>query len=480
VRLLYLTRGATALAGREAFAGRRLFDYLAEACDEAVATHVVAPPGRESEIRLELLDRDVLTSRNYLTFDPHVLYFEGGIWGGLDDWRVPRKLLEQSVRSGAVAIVADAEFNELNLRRNDYLAASQFLGAQPNYGADDDLGPSPVYGVDRRTREREFEVTPDRMLVSEWLRPIYDGVERIVGVSPVDLIGGQDILATGDASNTATLQRDVWVDERGYCTFATVTQVGDGFVVFISAAVSHDLIVERAPHNPRWILNTIRFLRGEIANDSRRYAGIRRLQKVFDVVRESPSNPEAESRVNHAFDAEARRALRRESTQAAREQLAEIFGSLWEAMSEEARRQLVAAEIYRHDAEVLVDSVDQLDFSAAVWAYSRAVEMELLRRLFEPYRERPDADELPEPRSEKRDGESLRVLRRHLDGHDPTLGQMAFILMNIGCRLRDEEPNAFAQYLRERLVDFDWFCNKLTRRGCHSARTTMPRSSGTA
>jgi hypothetical protein len=37
---------------------------------------------------------------------------------------------------------------------------------------------------------------------------------------------------------------------------------------------------------------------------------------------------------------------------------------------------------------------------------------------------------------------------------------MAFILMNLGCRLRDDEPNAFAAYLRERLNDHGAFCDE--------------------
>jgi hypothetical protein len=35
---------------------------------------------------------------------------------------------------------------------------------------------------------------------------------------------------------------------------------------------------------------------------------------------------------------------------------------------------------------------------------------------------------------------------------------MAFVLMNVGCRLRGEEPNAFASYLGSWLVDHDDWC----------------------
>jgi hypothetical protein len=138
---------------------------------------------------------------------------------------------------------------------------------------------------------------------------------------------------------------------------------------------------------------------------TRRYAGIHRLQKVFEEAKRAPSEvDEREPRVDQALDHETHAALRRASAEAARLELSELFGPVWNTISEEAQRQLIAAEIYRHDAEVLADTEYRLDFSAAVGAYSRALEMELLRRLFEPYRERPDADELPAPRSEKREG----------------------------------------------------------------------------
>src|SRR4051794_35843662 len=101
-----------------------------------MATHCVAPVGSEAEISLELLDRDVLTARNYLAFDPHVIYFEGGLATGPEQWQVPRALLEQSVRAGAVAMIAGAEFNELSHHHDAYIQASDFLGARPNCGSE--------------------------------------------------------------------------------------------------------------------------------------------------------------------------------------------------------------------------------------------------------------------------------------------------------------------------------------------------------
>jgi hypothetical protein len=38
------------------------------------------------------------------------------------------------------------------------------------------------------------------MVVSDWLRPAYDGVDRIRAVAPVELVGSFDPLASGHAS----------------------------------------------------------------------------------------------------------------------------------------------------------------------------------------------------------------------------------------------------------------------------------------
>src|SRR5205823_962725 len=122
--------------------------------------------------------------------------------------------------------VVDADFNELSQRRSEYLDAYDFLHASPDYGS---TGDSPVYGVDRVTQERAFELEPERMLISDWLRPVYEGVQRIRAVSPIQVKGAREILAAGDQSRTGTLQYDLWVDDVAYCPFASVRQLGEGY-----------------------------------------------------------------------------------------------------------------------------------------------------------------------------------------------------------------------------------------------------------
>jgi hypothetical protein len=465
MRVLYLRRLPITTVGRQAFKGRKLFDLFAERLVEragdAIVAHIVATAGKEEGIPLEALGKDVTTARSYLSFDPHVIYFEGGLLGGFGQWRVPEALLRQSVRSGAVVVVADADLNEISQHRDEYSAARDFLRAQPRFGLDAE---GPVYGLDRTTGRSEFDLDPSTMVISDWLRPVYDGTDRIVAGSPVQLTAFQDILASGDPARTATLCLDEWVDNRANCPFASVCQRGDGYVVFIAARVSDDRILERCPGNGHWLVNTIRHLRAESARDAARYAGLRDLQHSFrELKTTSESEAQRESRiaeVNLLLDRSLEATLRRESAQAARAQLEQIFGERWQRLSEQAQRQLVQAEVYRRDGELLADTDDGFEFSAPVNAYSKALEGELLRSVFEPFRLREDASELPE-RRQGSEGTSLGVLRRFLNGKKaPALGEMAYVLENVGCRLRDDKPNAFARYLRERLVDHINWCDE--------------------
>jgi hypothetical protein len=255
---------------------------------------------------------------------------------------------------------------------------------------------------------------------------------------------------------------DELVDSRANCPFASVGKLGDGYVVFIAARVSDDRILERCPGNGRWLVNTIRHLREEGAHDAARYAVLRELQHTFrELKTTSESEEQRESRiaeVNLLLDRSLEATLRRESAQAARAQLEQIFGKRWQRLSEQARRQLVQAEVYRRDGELLAGTDEGFEFSAPVNAYSKALEGELLRSVFEPFRLREDASELPKRKQGTSEGNSLGVLRGFLNGKKaPALGQMAWVLTNVGCLLRDDKPNAFARYLRERLVDnIDW------------------------
>jgi len=441
----------------------------------AIATHAVAPPELEDSIADELRERDVITTREYLDFDPHVIYFEGGLTRGFGGWRVPETLLEQSIRGGAVAVVADVGFNELLHEREDYLAAWDFLRVRPRYGAEAshplyELNPkSPVYGIDRQSQRREFSVSPDQMIVADWLRPVYDGVRRIEAWSPMDLLSVQNVLASGNGSTSATLCDDLFVDERAACPFAGVRSIGEGYIAFIAAYVSLDQVLESCPDNARWLVNLVQHLRREIAADAARYSGLRELQRSIRELKQSLASQHIDpgdvdescsefNIVNHVLDSPMEAAVRRAAKDAARSQLEVIFGPAWDRVGEPAKRFVIQAEVHRRDSELLADAGEEQDFSAAICAYSKALEAELSSRLFEPFRTWPDAHDLPRV-ADKSQAQSVEALRKFVDGRKLTLGQMAFVLMNVGCRLRNEEANAFSAYLQRHLTDYTGFCD---------------------
>jgi hypothetical protein len=459
MRLLYLTRGLTTMSGHSAFAGRTLFDRLSESADDAVPAHVVLPMGVDDPLP-ELLD-DVMTARSYLRYEPHVIYFEGGLMG-LDDWRVPRLLLERSVRLGAIAIVADVGEMTAQEQRERYRAKEtlKFLGAQLRYGSD---GREPLVAVDKSTGRKRLVYRPEQITTSDWLCPAYDGVEKILISSPVQLAASQGILAACDQTTTATLYMDEFIDRFAYSPLASVSKFGDGYVVLIAGLVSDDALLAEAPDNATWIINTINLLRAESARDVARYKSIRRLQQAFHEIKTTdadPDDPVDSATLARVLDREQEVVLRRQIAGDARAQLEYLFGSNWGRLTPAGQRRLVAAEVHRRDSELLADTEEAPDFSAAVGAYSRAVETEVLCRLFEPHRDRDDARELPEPPAGDRSkATSLAALKRYAGGGNTlTLGEMAWVLLNVGCKLRDAEPNSFAAYLRERLVDYDAFC----------------------
>jgi hypothetical protein len=287
MRLLYLTRGLTTMSGRSAFVGRTLFDRLSEVSD-AVPAHIVLPMG-VSDPDPQLLD-DVMTARSYLRYDPHVIYFEGGLMG-FDEWRVPRMLLERSVRMGAIAVIADVGELIAQEERERYRAKEtlNFLGARLRYGADDR---EPLAAVDKKTGRKRLVYRPEQITTSDWLRPAYDGVEKILISSPVQLTVSQGILAACDETTTATLYKDEFVDQFAYSPLASVSKFGDGYVVLIAGLVSHDRLLAEAPDNATWIINTINLLREEGARDVERYKSIRRLQQAFQEIKTTGGGPD--------------------------------------------------------------------------------------------------------------------------------------------------------------------------------------------
>jgi hypothetical protein len=145
---------------------------------------------------------------------------------------------------------------------------------------------------------------------------------------------------------------------------------------------------------------------------------------------------------------------------AARVRLSERFDDLWSRLSSEAQQFLATGEVLLDSLKGFAAVDPTIDFSPAVGAYSKALEREVLDKLFLPLRDGDVDARLPRVDDEKQQ-RSLETLRSFMAGARPlSLGEASYVLQNVGCRLRDATPNAFADFLYSRLHDRDAFCDE--------------------
>ena len=128
------------------------------------------------------------------------------------------------------------------------------------------------------------------------------------------------------------------------------------------------------------------------------------------------------------------------------------------SLRERTRSSLVQAERLRRDLEDYYSGHQEGDFALAVAAYSRALEVELYARLFEPFLLVGGRFSLSTTGDPATDA-SVDLLGKFAAGRARLgMGQMAKVLIAAGCRLAMEPHNSFAAHLSRRLVDRETFC----------------------
>jgi hypothetical protein len=453
--------------GRSHFAGRLLFDALRAESEEALLGHYVLDEGSDDVPLPPELEPDAIRLSTLRHFEPTLIYFEGGLGRvGEDGWRVPRPLLEEYVRAGATAIIADVDSNVVTRDRDLYEEARGFLHAAVDF-----KGAEPVYASDWKSflgSNRTIVLKPDQMTVSRWLKPVYENVGEIVVGLPAVLTSVESILASGNRESTGTLLNDLWVDQhRGTAPLASVRALGDGFVVFIAANVSDDAWAEHTHGNITWILNCARFLEGEGRADAGRRAPLRELQATLIAARAVASVLEGDEagdalseHTSAAVEEETKRiaSTRAPAFERARSDLEQLFSApLWAALPSQAQPFLITGEVLRTELDSYHSIEPAFDFSAIVLCYSKAVEVGLMKLIFEPFRSARNWHELPTAGTALQ-GKSVDHLKRYLSGGHLSLGQMARCLENVGCALRTADQNGFAAWLAEIVGDFDGLC----------------------
>jgi hypothetical protein len=137
-----------------------------------------------------------------------------------------------------------------------------------------------------------------------------------------------------------------------------------------------------------------------------------------------------------------------------------VFGKYWDLLDKDCRSFLITAEILRNELERHSETNNSIDFSPAVIAYSKALEKGLLIYIFEPFKNLHEAEfsipTVKQPGLEK----SVQILNDYLaNRRELTLGDMAFCLKNVGCKMFNIDGNIFSKFLEKKVGDINNFNN---------------------
>jgi TIR domain len=281
VNLLYL-QSSPSVTGRDALRGRSLLDaFRRRFADVHLAYSVV--PDQEIQAIQERVRADFFAASNLDAAGINCLYLEGGLFAARGQWKIEERLARGFVERGGLLVIADVNVNAARDFKADYETAFDLLGSGLVYGPSGRSAGQPLYGIDE-TRAyhgaRHFRCMPEKMAISEWLRPVYEDVASVAVSLPAIVRTFADILASGNGDTSGTLINDVWCDEKDAFPFAAAHRYGAGYVVLIAAGVSHDLISERGD-NARWLGNTVDFLLADIATDAARRRPLRDARDVL-------------------------------------------------------------------------------------------------------------------------------------------------------------------------------------------------------
>jgi hypothetical protein len=249
VNLLYL-QSLISVNGRSALQGRNLYDAFRRRFTEVHLAYSVAPDEEIPTIH-QRIRADFFAASDLDAVGINWLYLEGGLFVERGRWKVEEALVRGFVDGGGLLIVADVDATAASDFKANYGAVADLLGSRVAYDWPDRSAGQPLYGSDETRAyhsHRSFRCLPEKMVVSEWLRPVYQDVASVAVSLPAVLHTFSDILASGNADTSGTLVNDIWYDKKN--PFAAAHRYGAGYVVFIAAGVSHDLISEHGDNGP--------------------------------------------------------------------------------------------------------------------------------------------------------------------------------------------------------------------------------------
>ena len=266
-RTIYLQKRLS-INGRNALAGRKLFDKFKELSEEIILCYCIFNDDQYAKLKEVEVKRDIISYSILREFKPNIIYLEGGLFlGNQGTWRLPKDIALEVTSYGCSIIIADVDSNEFMDNKKHYREAASFLNASAMYHV-------PVYGVDS-TRywkgQRQILCKPEKMVISDWLRPVYQDIPEILVGLPVRLSSWDSLLASCNSDTTGTLHQDRWVENTDSCPFGSVVQRGAGFVAMLAGAVSDDVWLAGCIHNTNWLVNIARFLAKEGRDEQLRH-----------------------------------------------------------------------------------------------------------------------------------------------------------------------------------------------------------------
>lgn len=281
-RLLYLHYQHLAVAGQRAIAGSRLLDFLKAELDQVITAHMVVEDDSTKTCHPSFLD-DAVSLSEIKRNGVNVIYCEGGIESSFGEdegrvWKLRKPQIEEFVRSGGTLIVADVDWNFACTGNPEFSELfSAWFGSNHKGSTPSD----PIYLVDPGRsqdsgwRRISVDVDATKARIEDWLKPVFDGVSELMVDGPLELRGYQSPLAFVISDTMGSMCEDSWWSSphKGFNSFrlryhpngpmgpdfcgpfASVRQLGKGFLVTITGLISPDSLVTKCPGNAVWIKN---------------------------------------------------------------------------------------------------------------------------------------------------------------------------------------------------------------------------------
>ena len=249
-----------ALNGRDGFAGRKFVGQLLSESWQAKVGHLAWPTDRVASADMRVPD-DLFSIDELNEFEPHCVFFEeGALAAGNQELKIPADWLTGYVRAGGVLIVEGLDRGYFQSLQPTEASNTQKQLLQLVLADAPDSDPmAPPYirdDVSNDGHPANIICHPPAMIMADWLRPVYEGIDQVVVGSPVPLVFRAEILGTTEPSATV-LKMDMYQNWPGPFLWAKVLTEGLGYIAVIAGSVVHDHWVDENPDNARWLQNLI-------------------------------------------------------------------------------------------------------------------------------------------------------------------------------------------------------------------------------